>query len=313
MKPSSSPCNACLNPRLSIISVLCRICYDNDKDEALIAPCHCKGTVAFVHRSCLERWLAESNTTMCELCHVVFRTERSPKYTSRQSIWRWLKSHPPGGIGRGVRSDIIACTVITPVAIIITYVCLFSSDYYNQKKFIMVPAARWTSVSLLIMIGIMLIGYYLWVYSVIRLHSRLWYNWWQRECVVRYIPPSAAHICCHNATEIENPVNTPVSTTVSTAVSTPLSIEIPIFEDEYDDVRSRQDAETEVEEGNFGLVDETNVTEEAIMVEQVLMSEEAIVTNVVRHEQVVIVEMPENEDIGEGDKSAQYENKSTSA
>ncbi|EFA09347.1 E3 ubiquitin-protein ligase MARCHF2 [Tribolium castaneum] len=226
MKPSSSPCNACLDPKLSIISVLCRICYDNDKDEALIAPCHCKGTVAFVHRSCLERWLAESNTTMCELCHVVFRTERSPKYTSQQSIWRWLRSHrSPGGIGRGVRSDIIACTVITPVAIIITYVCLFSSDYYNQKKFIMVPAARWTSVSLLIMIGIMLIGYYLWVYSVIRLHSRMWYNWWQRECVVRYIPPSTAHICCHSPLETANPNNTPT--------------------EDNEDARSRNDSEVE--------------------------------------------------------------------
>ncbi|XP_044269524.1 E3 ubiquitin-protein ligase MARCHF3-like [Tribolium madens] len=230
MKPSSSPCNACLDPKLSLISVLCRICYDNDKDEALIAPCHCKGTVAFVHRSCLERWLAESNTTMCELCHVVFRTERSPKYTSQQSIWRWLRSHrSPGGIGRGVRSDIIACTVITPVAIIITYVCLFSSDYYNQKKFIMVPAARWTSVSLLIMIGIMLIGYYLWVYSVIRLHSRMWYNWWQRECVVRYIPPSTAHICCHNPMETANPNNTPT--------------------EDNEDARSRQ--ETEIEQNNL--------------------------------------------------------------
>lgn len=28
--------------KLSLVSVQCRICYDNDKDEALIAPCHCK-------------------------------------------------------------------------------------------------------------------------------------------------------------------------------------------------------------------------------------------------------------------------------
>lgn len=232
--------------------------------------------MAFVHRSCLERWLAESNTTMCELCHVVFRTERSPKYTSQQSIWRWLKSHrSAGGIGRGVRSDIIACTVITPVAIIITYVCLFSSDYYNQKKFVMVPAARWTSVSLLIMIGIMLIGYYLWVYSVIRLHSRMWYNWWQRECVVRYIPPSTAHICCNNPVETVNPNNTPIS------------VESPIIEDN-EDARSRQDAETEVEENDLrqGEVEE----------EQEQMNGDNTSRN------SVVIEIPENEETEEQNK-----------
>ncbi|RZC43119.1 E3 ubiquitin-protein ligase MARCH2-like [Asbolus verrucosus] len=258
MKCSTAPeepcCNASLNPRLSIISVLCRICYDNEKDEPLIAPCHCKGTVAFVHRSCLERWLAESNTTMCELCHVVFRTERSPKYTSQQSIWRWLKSHhTPGGIGRGVRSDIIACTVITPVAIIITYVCLFSSDYYNQKKFILVPAARWTSVSLLIMIGIMLIGYYLWVYSVIRLHSRMWYNWWQRECTVRYIPPSTTHITCNVPSETVNPANTP---------TTPISVESAVYNNE--EARNRQ-SETEIDESSLDEETETKTSSHIII------------------------------------------------
>lgn len=29
-------------PKVSIISVACRICYDNEKDEELINPCRCK-------------------------------------------------------------------------------------------------------------------------------------------------------------------------------------------------------------------------------------------------------------------------------
>lgn len=28
--------------KLSVASVHCRICYDNEKPEELIAPCHCK-------------------------------------------------------------------------------------------------------------------------------------------------------------------------------------------------------------------------------------------------------------------------------
>ncbi|KAJ8917715.1 hypothetical protein NQ315_005164 [Exocentrus adspersus] len=180
------------NVKSSIISVACRICYDNDKDEELINPCRCRGTVAFVHRTCLEIWLAESNTTKCELCHQEFKTERTPRFSSRESVWRWCISR--SSTAHGVKSDILACTIITPLAIVITYVCLFSSEYYNQSKFYNLPAARWTSISLLIMIAIMLIGYYMWVYSVIRMHARLWYNWWQRTCEVRYIPPSSINI-----------------------------------------------------------------------------------------------------------------------
>lgn len=180
-----------MDEQTSAFSILCRICYDAERSEELITPCRCKGTVAFVHRSCLETWLAEANATNCELCHQVFQTERSPKYTPLRSIWRWCKYQPTANeMGRGIIGDILACSAITPMAFVITYVCLFSSDYYSQKKFSTVPAAKWTSVSLLVMIGIMLIGYYLWVFSIIKLHTTVWYNWWQRECIVRYIPPA---------------------------------------------------------------------------------------------------------------------------
>ncbi|CAH0554864.1 unnamed protein product [Brassicogethes aeneus] len=197
-----------MEQNMSVISMVCRICYDNDKEEPLIAPCKCKGTVAFVHRSCLETWLAEANASTCELCHQPIKTERTPKHTTFQSIWIWCKT--ASSAGRGLRGDISACIFITPFAIVITYVCLFSSDYYNQSKFSTVPAAKWTSISLLAMIAVMLIGYYLWTYSVIRLHARLWYHWWQREAIVRYIPSSSIHLS-DQETAINPPSNTPAS------------------------------------------------------------------------------------------------------
>lgn len=33
----------------------CRICLDSEGED-LIAPCHCKGTQKYVHRSCLDNW-----------------------------------------------------------------------------------------------------------------------------------------------------------------------------------------------------------------------------------------------------------------
>lgn len=41
----SKPKNIAINlpdPKVSIISVACRICYDNEKEEELISPCRCK-------------------------------------------------------------------------------------------------------------------------------------------------------------------------------------------------------------------------------------------------------------------------------
>lgn len=46
------------DPRVSIISVACRICYDNEKEEELISPCRCKvscyaqSTYVFYHKIC---------------------------------------------------------------------------------------------------------------------------------------------------------------------------------------------------------------------------------------------------------------------
>lgn len=40
--------------KLSVASVHCRICYDNDKPEELIAPCHCKVSWHIYSSHCLQ-------------------------------------------------------------------------------------------------------------------------------------------------------------------------------------------------------------------------------------------------------------------
>lgn len=47
----------------------CRICYE---DGDLISPCACTGTMAHVHKECLEKWIAVSHRSTCELCHTPF-------------------------------------------------------------------------------------------------------------------------------------------------------------------------------------------------------------------------------------------------
>lgn len=57
----------------------CRICFDTGSAEDLVAPCDCKGSLRYVHMSCLLRWAmdrASSGATRgslrCEVCGGAF-------------------------------------------------------------------------------------------------------------------------------------------------------------------------------------------------------------------------------------------------
>ena len=78
---SSNVSNGCNNK-------ICRICLgdENTKDDPLITPCKCDGTMKFIHIGCLREWLNskrsfKENTAVktfcwksldCELCKVKF-------------------------------------------------------------------------------------------------------------------------------------------------------------------------------------------------------------------------------------------------
>nr|CDS21168.1 E3 ubiquitin protein ligase MARCH8 [Echinococcus granulosus] len=57
---------------------LCRICHDSDSRSCgqLIAPCLCDGSLKYVHRMCLQRWLDISQLKKCELCHYEFKMSK---------------------------------------------------------------------------------------------------------------------------------------------------------------------------------------------------------------------------------------------
>ncbi|KAI8981915.1 hypothetical protein BDF20DRAFT_863963 [Mycotypha africana] len=54
---------------------VCRICLESDKVEHLISPCHCKGSIKYVHPHCMAGWRKtlsetgrESDLYHCQLC-----------------------------------------------------------------------------------------------------------------------------------------------------------------------------------------------------------------------------------------------------
>ena len=66
-------------------SILCRICYGSEGKEQLLQPCNCSGTMGLMHRTCLERWLSQSNSTRCEICQYDFssKIQKVPKSFSQ--------------------------------------------------------------------------------------------------------------------------------------------------------------------------------------------------------------------------------------
>jgi len=58
--------------RLSVAgSVACRICQlngDETEEELERTLCHCKGSLQFAHKSCVDRWIQTQRSTSCEIC-----------------------------------------------------------------------------------------------------------------------------------------------------------------------------------------------------------------------------------------------------
>lgn len=48
----------------------CRICLKSD--ELCQNFCNCKGTIQWIHRECLIRWIITSKNTSCEICKCPF-------------------------------------------------------------------------------------------------------------------------------------------------------------------------------------------------------------------------------------------------
>ena len=57
----------------------CRICLDSieEGDNKLLSICKCKGSLGYVHRDCVLRWIKERNgNRTCELCKTKYDKEK---------------------------------------------------------------------------------------------------------------------------------------------------------------------------------------------------------------------------------------------
>lgn len=46
----------------------CRFCHDTESQETMISPCKCAGSLAFVHKNCLDQWRRKGPITAANIC-----------------------------------------------------------------------------------------------------------------------------------------------------------------------------------------------------------------------------------------------------
>ncbi|KAK1798572.1 hypothetical protein P4O66_006864 [Electrophorus voltai] len=96
----------------------CRICHEGTNAGYLVLPCECAGSLATVHRACLERWLSASRTSRCELCHFELTLEHLPK-----PLTEWLTAPAMQRQRRALCGDALRFLIITPLASLSGWLC----------------------------------------------------------------------------------------------------------------------------------------------------------------------------------------------
>ena len=51
----------------------CKYCLS--EIPTMIAPCKCNGSIKYVHRDCINRWISIKNKNSCEICGTTYKTQ----------------------------------------------------------------------------------------------------------------------------------------------------------------------------------------------------------------------------------------------
>ncbi|GAA6227230.1 E3 ubiquitin-protein ligase MARCH3-like isoform X1 [Lates japonicus] len=163
---------------------MCRVCHDSGAQEELLSPCECSGTLATIHRSCLEHWLSASGTSFCELCHYQFTVQRKSR-----PLLEWMQNPGLRQERRTLFGDMVCFLLITPLATISGWLCLRGAiDHLHFSS-------RLEAVGLITLTVALFTIYLFWTLVSLRYHCRL-YSEWQlsNQRVVLLLPRSHSEV-----------------------------------------------------------------------------------------------------------------------
>ncbi|GFR05680.1 e3 ubiquitin-protein ligase MARCH3 [Trichonephila clavata] len=181
-KEASAPKSSSNEPVLLKVSDLennpmCRICYNGPSRERLVRPCKCKGTIEYVHRHCLERWLESTNCETCELCRYHFTTRKT-----RKSFWEWCRQPETRHDRRNFIGDFTCFAFLTPLGIATFWLCAEGAIYYQKVK-----NSTLETIALVTLAVFLVMAYVTWIVLCTRYHLMIWNRWRNHNWHVRVV------------------------------------------------------------------------------------------------------------------------------
>lgn len=171
----------------SVASVACRICHTNTVNENLISPCNCKGSLAYVHLSCLERWLNQSSRSYCELCLYQYTATATKRYKLCEGIRLWI-GHPRNRTH--FRSDFLIAAILTLVTAGLLVSCIMGMEYFLVEASKMGFQKKWTRIVIVLFLLVVGMGYGVTVYMIIKDQFLPWFRWWRNTVDIHLLLPS---------------------------------------------------------------------------------------------------------------------------
>ncbi|KAK3927469.1 E3 ubiquitin-protein ligase MARCHF2 [Frankliniella fusca] len=154
---------------------ICRICHEGDKEETLLSPCNCSGSMQLVHKSCLEKWLSASNSEHCELC-----MKQLPVRKEARPIWQWFSMTSAANGPQGFYADLTCVVLLTPLCLLSIYLCAIGAADYMKH-------GVWEGTGLAALSCFLLGTYVIWCYITIRFHWQTVQKWKTSNQVVHLL------------------------------------------------------------------------------------------------------------------------------
>uniref|UniRef100_A0AAV2JM72 RING-type E3 ubiquitin transferase n=1 Tax=Knipowitschia caucasica TaxID=637954 RepID=A0AAV2JM72_KNICA len=142
-----------------------RICHcEGDDDSPLITPCHCTGSLRFVHQSCLQQWIKSSDTRCCELCKYEFIME-----TKLKPLRKWEKLQMTASERRKIMCS-VTFHVIAITCVVWSLYVLIDRTAEEIKQGIL----EWPFWTKLVVVAIGFTGGLVFMYVQCKVYIHLW-------------------------------------------------------------------------------------------------------------------------------------------
>nr|TKS17210.1 E3 ubiquitin-protein ligase MARCH8-like isoform X1 [Populus alba] len=169
----------------------CRICLDNEGED-LIAPCHCKGTQKYVHRSCLDNWrstkegFAFAHCTECRAMFVLRANVPADRWWLRlkfQFLWSLvLNVSAAMEIEIFVNQEDVNCCILGCAGVQVLWGGLRESLRYGEH-----PYGFYTMAVLAIVLVGLLYGFFIAIICGQRINERHYHVLAKQELTKEYV------------------------------------------------------------------------------------------------------------------------------